>query len=53
MRTFTLEQVEAAMEDQGGFCLACGEPASGVEPDARIPSSSRCASRSEGSSYTR
>ena len=35
MRTFTLEQVEVAMEDQGGFCLACGEPASGVEPDAR------------------
>lgn len=32
---FTLEQIEEAAEDQGGFCLACGEPAYGVEPDAR------------------
>jgi predicted amidophosphoribosyltransferase len=34
-RTFTLEQIEAAIEDQSGFCLACGAEASGIEPDAR------------------
>ena len=34
-KRFTLEQIEAAIEDQGGFCIACGEEASGVEPDAR------------------
>lgn len=34
-RTITMEQYEAASEDMGGFCLACGEEASNVEPDAR------------------
>ena len=33
--TFTLEQLEEAMECQGGFCIACGDEAGGVEPDAR------------------
>jgi DNA-directed RNA polymerase subunit RPC12/RpoP len=30
-----LEQLEAAMEDMTGFCLACGEESERVEPDAR------------------
>ena len=33
--TFTLEQIEDAMMDYGGFCDACGAEAYGVEPDAR------------------
>ena len=33
--TFTLEQIEDAMHSSGGFCVACGEEAFGVEPDAR------------------
>ncbi len=32
---FFLEQIEEAIEDNGGFCTACGASASGVEPDAR------------------
>lgn len=32
---FTLEQLEDAIEDQGGFCTACGAEAYGIEPDAR------------------
>jgi hypothetical protein len=33
----TLDQIMAAVEadDSLGFCLACGEEANGVEPDAR------------------
>ena len=31
---FTMEQIEAMDDDQGGFCLACGEEAYGVEPDS-------------------
>lgn len=35
-RMFPLEQIEAAMSDQTGFCLECGKPTdSMVEPDAR------------------
>jgi hypothetical protein len=34
-KTFTLEQIQAASEDSGGFCLHCGAEAFGVEPDAR------------------
>ncbi len=35
--TFTLEQIEAAIQsDNGvGFCIECGAEHSGVEPDAR------------------
>ena len=33
--TITMEQCESLMEDYGGVCLACGEEAFGVEPDAR------------------
>jgi len=32
---FSLEDVEQAMEDMEGFCVACGHQQSGVEPDAR------------------
>jgi hypothetical protein len=32
---FSLEQIELAMEENGGFCRACGAEAYGVEPDAR------------------
>ena len=31
----SMAEVESAMEDNGGFCLACGAEAHGVEPDAR------------------
>ncbi|MEO6324959.1 MAG: hypothetical protein ABIT01_19350 [Thermoanaerobaculia bacterium] len=31
---FSLEQIEEAIEDNGGFCTACGAEAYGVEPDA-------------------
>ena len=34
-RTFTLEQIEEASADYGGFCLTCAEEAHNVEPDAR------------------
>ena len=39
--TITRQRVEAAVErrmsslDNPGFCIACGEDAEGVEPDAR------------------
>ena len=34
-KRFTLEQIEAMDDDQGGFCVACGAEAYEVEPDAR------------------
>ena len=34
-KRFSLERLMAADDDQGGFCLACGAEAYGVEPDAR------------------
>jgi hypothetical protein len=35
--TITLKQIMSAIESEeyAGFCLACGEQADGVEPDAR------------------
>jgi len=30
----SLEEIQAASEDMGGFCIACGAQADGVEPDA-------------------
>lgn len=33
--SFTLKQIEDMMSDQGGFCIACGEEAYSIEPDAR------------------
>ena len=32
---FTLIDIREAMDDYSGFCIACGEPAYNVEPDAR------------------
>lgn len=34
-KKFTLRQIECASEDMGGYCIACGAEAYGVEPDAR------------------
>lgn len=34
-KTFRMEALEEAMEENGGFCLDCGTAAYGVEPDAR------------------
>jgi DNA-directed RNA polymerase subunit RPC12/RpoP len=34
-KTFSLEQIEAANEEYGGFCVECGEEHWGIEPDAR------------------
>jgi hypothetical protein len=30
----SLEEIEVAIEDMSGFCIACGEQADRVEPDA-------------------
>ena len=32
---FPLDQLVALSEEHGGACIACGEEAYGVEPDAR------------------
>ncbi len=34
-RTFTLEEIEDAREEYGGFCIHCGAYREEVEPDAR------------------
>ena len=31
----SLEEIEIAIEDMSGFCIACGEQADRIEPDAR------------------
>ena len=38
----SLSEALAASENSGGFCLACGEENSGVEPDARKYSCECC-----------
>lgn len=43
--TFTLEQIEEADAELGGFCIACGEEAYGVEPDARNYECESCGER--------
>lgn len=35
MQIMTSEEFITHSEDNGGFCVACGEEAYGVEPDAR------------------
>lgn len=35
MKTFTIEDIESAMFEGNGFCIACGDEAYNVEPDAR------------------
>jgi len=41
-----MEAVKEAMSDTSnpGFCLSCGEPADGCEPDARHYNCERCGS---------
>lgn len=34
-KRFTLEEIQSAMQEYGGFCISCGAYASPVEPDAR------------------
>jgi hypothetical protein len=34
-KTFTLEEIEDAMENYEGFCIRCGEIWDNCEPDAR------------------
>ena len=34
-KTFTLEQIEPAIEDYTGFCTMCGAERDRCEPDAR------------------
>ena len=43
----SLDQIMAAVEedDNLGFCLACGEEAYGVEPDARMYECEGCGER--------
>jgi len=40
--TFSIEQIEEAMESQSGFCTACGEESDCVEPDARRYECNNC-----------
>ncbi len=44
-RRFTIEQIEEADSDMGGFCVACGAEAYGVEPDARAYRCDVCENR--------
>ena len=37
--------LETYDETEGGFCLACGEPTDGVEPDARQYTCEGCGAR--------
>ena len=42
---FTLEQIQAADDDQAGFCLACGNMQFNCEPDARNYKCEACGER--------
>ena len=42
---FTLEQIQAADDDQAGFCLACGNMQYNCEPDARNYKCEACGER--------
>ena len=42
---FTLEQIQAADDDQAGFCLACGNMQFNCEPDARHRTCEACGER--------
>jgi len=44
-RTFTLEQIYEMQEEEGGWCLTCGEEAYGIEPDARKYKCEACGAR--------
>ena len=43
---FTLEQIQEAMESMEGFCIKCGEPREGCEPDARGYPCDACGAKS-------
>ena len=43
--TFDLEQIEEAMDDQCGFCTACGAEKDCCEPDAREYECDECGER--------
>ena len=40
--TFTLEDIEMAMDEQCGLCIACGASTECCEPDAREYECSEC-----------
>lgn len=42
-KRFSLNQLAHAADNDGGFCLACGAEAYGVEPDARKYRCDSCA----------
>jgi len=42
---FTLEDIQAAEDDQAGFCLACGNMQYNCEPDARNYKCEACGER--------
>jgi DNA-directed RNA polymerase subunit M/transcription elongation factor TFIIS len=42
---FTLEQIQAADDDQAGFCLSCGNMQFNCEPDARNYKCEACGER--------
>jgi len=42
---FTLEQIQAADDDQAGFCLHCGNMQFNCEPDARNYKCEACGER--------
>ncbi len=42
---FTLEQIQAADDDQAGFCLHCGNMQFNCEPDARNYRCEACGER--------
>lgn len=42
MHTFTMEQIEEANEDMGGFCIECGNAQYELEPDARERKCDEC-----------
>ena len=46
MITFTIEQIEEAMEDYIGFCTCCGAEKDSCEPDARNYKCDECGKRS-------
>lgn len=41
----TTDEFHATHNEDGGFCLACGEPAYGIEPDARRYECESCGER--------
>ena len=40
--TFTLEQLEPMLLDNGGYCISCGAEHYGIEPDANNYTCDEC-----------